>query len=105
MKKEIFYLSLVGDYSYQKGSPKVTFLINKKIFETSTRNVVYMTQTEDKEVFEFLLKFSSAELKKLQKTTDIVFDIRPGFGTEFVKPKNPYPPSTIEIKSVVGLKY
>lgn len=104
MKKEIFYLNLVGDYALKQGSPTITFLINQNIFETSTKNVIYMTETAKKGVFEFLIKFSSTELKKLQKTTGIVFDIRPGFGTEFVRPKNPYPPSTIEIRNIVSLQ-
>lgn len=105
MKKETYFLRLEGDYAYKEGDKKITFLINGKVFETLKSNLVYMTEKDKNGNYSFLMKFSQKELDRMTKATNIIFDIRPGFGTEFVKPKNPYPPSTVEIREVVRVIY
>jgi hypothetical protein len=103
MKKEYYYLHLEGGYFYKQGDKKITFLINDKIFITSKSNLIYVTEEDKQGNSSFLMKFTKNELHRLTKATNIIFDVRPGFGTEFVKPKNPYPPSKIEIKEVVSV--
>ncbi|MCP9769773.1 hypothetical protein EGI22_17855 [Lacihabitans sp. LS3-19] len=101
MKNEYYYLQLEGDYYYGQGDKKITFLINNKVFQTSKSNVIYVTEKDKQGNFTFLMKFTKYELARMTKATNVIFDIRPGFGTEFVKPKNPYPPSTISIRQAV----
>lgn len=105
MNKETYFLQLSGEYAYKEGDKNIKFIIEGKEFITLKSNVVYILEQDKKGQFKFLMKFSSKEYKRLTTVTGKTFDPRPGFGTEYVKPRNPPPPDDINVVEAVRIRY